>query len=424
MPEWALEYRKTALLPLLLVTAAFGHPSGVDLDNLAKQFPEFQKGLLRYGHHFLHGKNRHHSLLKHTHNVHQRQELDAEADADADEKSAQLPMTLPGRHPSVEKALDGMADDLESLKETKLAAKESRSKLEGQVTDTMHHMNDAMKIKQAMHKQESKVRIDSGKLEVLEKDAGRLEQTHDSLVSSLHRMLGPKIMLARDRYQKKDAIYRKEQAAAHAWSERKEQLKAGAMELINKKKVSYQSLLEAEAEVAAAKKKEELARIQYEHDRTATAEQVQSYRYAETRYKAELQHEQAAETAARAARESVEKLFHVEKEEEQKVDQSILYRKEKLRRKMHEIEEDRSHSSDELTGLQNQYRDWKEQQRERTAEVMKKSQETAVASEAYQARQQQVLDAARAKVVREAEGETDWDAWGNDFTKTTDEDDE
>merc|ERR1719399_2571483 len=117
-----------------------------------------------------------------------------------------------------------MADDLESLKETKLAAKESRSKLEGQVTDTMHHMNDAMKIKQAMHKQESKVRIDSGKLEVLEKDAGRLEQTHDSLVSSLHRMLGPKIMLARDRYQKKDAIYRKEQAAAHAWSERKLQL--------------------------------------------------------------------------------------------------------------------------------------------------------------------------------------------------------
>merc|ERR1719161_1462153 len=116
------------------------------------------------------------------------------------------------------------------------------------------------------------------------------------------------------------------------------------MELINKKKASYQSLLEAEAEVARAQKKQELARIQYEHDRAKTAEEVQSYRYAETRYKAELQHEQAAETAARAARDSVEKLFHVEKEEEQKVDQSILYRKEKLRRKMHEIEEDRDHS--------------------------------------------------------------------------------
>merc|ERR1719401_1250770 len=96
-----------------------------------------------------------------------------------------------------------------------------------------------------------------------------------------------------------------------AWKEKRDQLKASALEQIKKKKESHQSLLQAEDEVAQAKKKEQLARIQYEHDRVRTAEEVQSYRYAETRFKAEVQHEKAAQTSAMAARKSVENLHQV-----------------------------------------------------------------------------------------------------------------
>merc|ERR1719502_872774 len=96
-----------------------------------------------------------------------------------------------------------------------------------------------------------------------------------------------------------------------AWKEKRDQLKSSAMELIKKKKESHESLLQAEEEVAQAKKKEQLARIQYEHDRTTTAEEVQSYRYAETRFKAEMQHEKAAKAAANAAHQSVESLHRV-----------------------------------------------------------------------------------------------------------------
>lgn len=416
----------------MLFAAVSAESPDFELDELENQFPELHRGLLRYGRHFHHNKNRHAALLKHNHHLHHRQQtdLDAEAnldlalDLDADDAVADAPMTLPGRHPSVEKALDGMSDDLQKLKESKFAAKEARGQLEGTVTDTFHHMNDRMAIKRAMNKKEQELRIENGKLETLENDAGRLEHTHDDLMHSLHRMLGPKVMMARERYSKKQAILRREESAAQAWKAKRDEAKISAMELLKQKKASHQALLEAEEEVARAKKKEELARLKYQHDTGKTAEQVQQYRYAETRYNAELQHEKAAQKAAAAARESVEKLYHVAEDEEVKVDQSVLYRKDKLRAKIQKLQAARQKSSNELNGLEQKYRDWKEQQRQRTAEVMKKSQETAAASEVYQATQQKVLDTARAKVVQEAEAAGDWDGWGNDFTKAADEDDD
>lgn len=406
---------------------ATSHPD-FDLDKLAEEYPGLQRGISKYGRHLRHSGPRSPVLLKykhnvgHRHSVHHRHHTSLEERLESD--LADLPMALPGRHPSVEKALDGMAGDLENLKTQKTAAKEARSQLESTVTDTFHHSNDAMGIKRAIAQKQSQLRFQSGKLETLEKDAGRLEQTREGLMSSLRRMLEPKIMFARERFEKKERVLRKEEEAAKQWKAKMDQVKVSAMEHIKQKKSSYQSLLEAEAEVANAKKKEQLARIQYQHDAADTAEHVQSYRYAETRFKAEMQHEEAAKRAAMAAQDSVQNLYNVANVEEQKVDQSILYRKERLRQTIEKVEVAREKSNEDLSDLSTKYKQWKDQQRERTAEVIKKSQETAAASGAYADRQQQVLQTAAAKASKAAEAATDWDGWGNDFTKTTDEDDD
>lgn len=334
-------------------------------------------------------------------------------------------MKLPGRFPAVEKALDGMGGDLENLKQKKLAAKESRGALEGTVTDAVQHSNEAYAIKNAMNKQQQKIRLEDVKLKTLENDAGRLDQVHDSLVASLHNMIGPKLMLSRGRLEKKEMALRKEENAAKSWEDKRANLKTNAMELIKKKKASYQSLLEAEAATAQAKKNEELARMHYEHDRKETAEQVQSYKYAETRYQAEYQREQLAKTAAEAARASASKLYTVEHLEQEKVDTSINVRRERLRRKIDKVQEARAQDKEEYSNLEHKYKEWKEQQRERSAQVLAKSQETEAASEAFQAGQQRVLESAQAKVVRDATGTGDWDAWGgSDFTKVADEEDD
>jgi len=330
------------------------------------------------------------------------------------------PMALPGRHPSVEKALDGMTGDLQNLQDTQQAAKDARGELEGTVSAAFQHTNDAFAMKQAMAKKQAQLRRERGRIEELEFDEGKLDNTRKNLVSSLHRMLDPKIMKARVREEKKMAKLHKEETAAMAWKEKRDQLKSSAMEVISKKKASHQSLLQAEEEVAQAKKKEQLARIQYEHDRTTTAEKVQSYRYAETRFKAEMQHGKAASNAAKEAHGSVEKLHNVYGMEQQKVDQSIGFRKHRIEHQVHELQAAHQKSSEELTDLEQRYKEWQASQRERTAAVIKQSQDTEAASDAYAARQKQVLDTAQHKVAQDAEI-GDWDGWGNDFTKATDE---
>lgn len=404
---------------------------------------DLQRATLQHGHHLRRSGHPGPVFLKYKHDLHHRhvleteESLEAELDADVEglpgaaEGAPQpslmpsLPaMTLPGRHPAVEKALDGMSGDLENLRDQRLAAKVARGQLEGTVTDATQHMNDAAKIKHAIQEKESQVHVQSSKLKKLESDAANLDQTREGLSSSLRRMLEPRMRSARARLEKKERVLRKEENTAKAWKGKKDKLKVTAMSLIKQKKASYQSLLDAEAEAAKAQKKSEMAQIQYRHDAADTAEKVQSYRYAETRFKAEVQHEEVVKAATLAARDSVQKLYSVAHVEQDKVDQSILYRKERLQRKMQEVEMAREKDNSDLNILTQNYRHEQERQRERKAEVVKKRQETATASVVYAARQQEVLDSAQAKAARAAEGAGDWDGWGSDFSKIEDENDE
>jgi hypothetical protein len=265
------------------------------------------------------------------------------------------------------------------------------------------------------------LRIEDKKLKEMKWEAARLDGTHDKLVSSLHRMLDPKVMFARERFEKKELMFEKEEEAAKAWKERRDQLKDSAMALIKQKKTQHESLLAAEEEVKEARRKEQMARAKYESNRQQTAEKVQSYRYAETRFKAEEQHEKAAKETALAARESVAKLHRVFEVEEAKVHQSMSYRKQKLDRKIAEVEAARQANLQKIQELKQQYKNWQDEQRERTAAVVEKREDAAAASEAFAARQQQVLDAASVRVARDAEAADDWDSWGGGFTKATDE---
>lgn len=427
------------LIGLSCVPALASAQADIDLD----EFPKAQPDLQRRGHHLRRSKHPVPALLKYKHDLHHRHEfeskerLEAELDADVQgiseavegaPESSLMPnlpaMTLPGRHPAVEKALDGMSGDLESLRDQKMVAEEARGQLEGTINFAAQHKTDGARIKHAIAEKESQMRAQGMKLEALKADAAKVEETREGLSSSLRRMLEPRLMKATVRFQKKERVFQKEEVAAKAWKVKTDQLKVTAMSLIKQKKASYQSQLDAEAEVAKAKKKQELARIQYEHDASDTAEVVQSYRYAETRFKAEAQHEEAAKAATLAARNSVQKLYNVANVEKEKVDRSIAYREERLRRKMQEVEMAREKSSSDLNNLSQDYKHWQEQQRERTAEVVKKRQETATASVAYAERQQAVLDSAQAKAARAAEGGGDWDGWGSDFSKIEDENDE
>lgn len=311
-----------------------------------------------------------------------------------------------------------MGGDLVALKEKQLAAKESRGQLEGKVSEVTRHMNDAMSIKHAIGQKEAEIRRERSKLAGLERESKHIEETHASLVSSLHRVLEPKLMFARTRLERKERVLEKEAQAVKIWKEKQDQIHAHALELLEDKKVTHQGVLQAEQAVVEAKKGEEIARIKYNEARQRTSQEIQSYRYAETRVKAEMTHEKAAEEATVAAKESVKKLGNVLQVESEKVEESMEVSKNQIRHRMEKLEVAREKSEQEVVGLQQRYRDWQESQRVRAAEVVRKAEDTSMAAEAYADNQKQVLDTASNKVVHDAEAKSDWagETWESGFS--------
>lgn len=417
-----------------LVTVVAGGAISNPLDDL-DAYPEFQRGLRKYrqhNHHLrLRGHHPHKMALTHHFAYGGRNWAPEELSApklnwnpDNDDSQAKPVDTgrplgmLPGRHPSVEKALDGMGGELVNLKEKQQAAKETRGQLEGKVSEVVRHMNDAMSIKHAIGKKEAEIRREMSNLAGLEREAKHIEGTHASLVSSLHRVLEPKIMFAQHRLEKKELILQKEAEAVKVWQEKKDQVHAHALEVLEEKKLAHQGVLEAEKDLAEAKKREEVAEHKYNEARQHTSSEIQSYRYAETRVKAEMTHEKAAEEAALAAKESVKRLGNVLQVESEKVEQSMTVTKNQVRHRMQKMEVGREKTEQELAGLKQQYRDWQENQRLKAAEVVKKAQETSEAAEAYTNRQKEVLDSAQSKAAHESAAKSDWagDSWESGFS--------
>jgi len=233
-------------IALVAVVAA----EGAKYDPLSEldAFPEFRRGLLKYrqhrrGHH-VHVRPRRFHKIALTHHygvVHPQRPSSSWTPADAElapaaVKPATEPMTLPGRHKSVEKALEGMSGDLVALKEKQLAAKDAMGQLEGKVREATHHMNDAVSIKHAIAQKEAEMRKEQMKLRGLERESKHIEQTHTSLVSSLHRVLEPKLLFARERLGKKEMVLDKEQQAATSWQHKRDQLHDNALERLKDKK--------------------------------------------------------------------------------------------------------------------------------------------------------------------------------------------
>lgn len=413
------------------ITALVAIAEGVSHDPLADlgAYPEFQRGLRRYrlhhqrSHHHLRGRRPHKMALTHHYSFSMPgPKLDWNPDSDGSPVHAKPASSamLPGRYKSVEKALGSMGGDLEELKENQLVAKKTRGELEGKVSEVTRHMNDAMSIKHAIGVKEAEIRRERSKLMGLEREAKHVEETHASLVESLHRVLEPKIMNAQHRLERKEMILEKEHQAVKGWKEKQDQIHAHALQLLEDKKVAKQGFEQAEHEIAEAKKRAEVMESKYKEARQLTGQEIQSYRYAETRVKAEFTHEKAAEEAAEAARESVKKLGNVLQVESQKVEESMDAQKSSIHQRMEKITAAQEGTAQQVINLKQRYHEWQESQRVRAADVVTKAEETATAAEAFADRQKQVLDTAEHKVVKDAQAKSDW-ADESDFSNANDQ---
>jgi len=319
---------------------------------------------------------------------------------------------LPGRHPSVERVLSSMDNEMQELDARKKAAGDARERLQDMMSDAALHVNDPLDKMNDIAKEQVTINATQQKLQSLEDNEHRLEGTHDRLIAILHSNMDPKIRRAEEHLEKEQGMERKIQEEVEIWHKKDESYKASALQLLEDRKVAQEGLVQAEEAMAAVQRQVEMAQKGLQMTTRQAEEEVEKYRYVKSKYIAAASKEKLGEEQIDQAEHSVQKLRSIFDIEQHRIDQALAVGKDKLHGKIRKLESASEKDGQELQALRQEYADWQHTQRGRAQQVTQAQAMTDQLADAFEKQQDQVLDAANDKVAEQAMDNSDW-AWGD-----------
>jgi len=388
-----------------------------ELDDLEREFDSlaYVHPRTHHHHHHRHRYSRHHP--RH----HKKAFLFARGPATTESVAPPADGLLLGRHPSVQRKLGTMADNIRDLAGRQEAAKIARGDLEANVNKAVLHMNEAVGIKRELARTKLQIRNEEIKLKRLEDDRLRLDRTHGHLVSSLHHIMEPKIEFAETMLkQRQHALHTLETKAAE-WKDKESKFHDTSLAMLEERKATKIRLEAATDAVTKARNEQKLAEKQLEVVKHNVAMNIDKYRYSQTRARASHSQEEHGEKAEKESEISVKRLNSILNMEQRRVDESMAIGKDRVQGKIRELEGVEAKSKVKASKLSEDYGAWQRRQRAWASRVAATKQITHEASADYADRQQAVLDAAQSKVAYDAESDSDW-AWDEWPGKKQDDD--
>lgn len=313
------------------------------------------------------------------------------------------------RHPATERELNSMDNELQELRARKQAARNARGRLEGMVSDTAMHMNDALSIKHEMESEQARISAEQNKVQMLKESEGRLMRTHDKLSTNLRSIMDRKIKSAETRLAKKQAIAQRKQKEAESWNEKGDSYKSSALQLLEDRKVAKEGLQESEGALERAQREEEKAESTLKIVTRRAEEEIETYRYVEGKAKAAASRAHESDEVVHQAEGSVQKLKGILDVEQKRIDHAMEIGKEKLRGKIHDLETGTQQESKHLEKLRQEYTEWQKMQRDRVDTVAQAQATTKQLSDAFHNEQDQILDEATSKAAKQAVDNSAWD---------------
>mmetsp|Transcript_105165 Transcript_105165/g.165970 ORF Transcript_105165/g.165970 Transcript_105165/m.165970 type:complete len:436 (+) Transcript_105165:81-1388(+) len=317
---------------------------------------------------------------------------------------------LPRRHPKLLNKLGVMDEELHELKARQQAAASARGSMEGEVKESLRHMNKAVKMRRELARAEIEIREEDLKLKRLEDDRLRLDRTHSHLVASLHHIMEPKINFAETRFTERMRRSKELEAEEQAWKAKEETFHKAAIAMLEERRNVGSKLEAAKEAVEKARHEQEMAEREMDAVKHGVSFNVEGYKYARTKERAAKSSAETSDEEMEKNKASVERLSNILSLEQRRVDDSMAHGKDRVQGKIRELEHKKERSTARLAHLEEEYHEWQQQQKilgERLAASMKT---THGAAEEYAKQQKDVLDIAQAKVVADAESDSDW-AW-------------
>jgi len=319
---------------------------------------------------------------------------------------------LKGRHPTVAKHLKGMDGEMQTLQSRHHIAVEARHILEGEVKQAAKHENELAAIKSDLAHTAVHMRVEERKLKRLEEDRLHLDRSHSSLVSSLRHVMGPKIAFAEARLQKRKQKLHRVQAEAAKWSSEETEFHAASLASIKRRDVSKE-------EVQAAAHAEEKAHsdwIAAEKELHAAKEDtnlnIERYRYSHEEALASASKKTQNEQETKEAESALQRLNHILRMEEDRVDESMALGIDRVRGKMQKVRKDEELSHKKFDALKAEYAQWQLSNKKWSDQLASTHDRAERADEYYSDTQKSILNAASNQAIMGAVSNTDW-AWND-----------
>lgn len=315
-----------------------------------------------------------------------------------------------GRRPDVAIKLAHMDGEIRTLKSHQQSAVLARSNLEGQVKEAAKHTNRVAGIRGQLARTQVQIRSQERKLQILERDRERLDLTHLNLRSSLHHIMEPKIKYAEMQLQKKMEKLNKLASNDAQWKDKVDKFHTAALATLEERRKSKQDLELARVAEEKAHQDREVAEKRLVESKQAASFNIGGYKYSLEEERAAMSKEERGKEQAIQEEISVKRLSHIMDIQERRVDESMALGKDRLLHKIQHLEKSKQRSSERLAKLKQTYLEWKDQNRANAAELARAKQNMRAAAQNFADNQGEVLAAAGAKVVSDAEHRSDW-AW-------------
>jgi len=336
----------------------------------------------------------------------------------ADATPADVSKAFPRVHPEVSRALGDMSGKVSDLNGKGNSAKESMKVLTSARTEAAAHLTDGVSLQHKMMRLQATIRSQDLKLQGLQAQERSFRRDHDVQYARLKTMMDPQIATIKDRLHKHMRALSVRQNEVKSWDDAVEKYKKVALETLRERHRLLQMYKKAEEALEKAKTDVEVTDKNYQEEKKTASQHVGAYKFAEAKFRATKDSEEAMEESSNREKMSLKKLRIVFKAQRRQVEESLAAAHYELEKRMKKNRQIREEDIQELQATQGEYTAWQQEQRARAKNAADKKQKYETASKAYSEERGQIYSAAEHKAGSQATDNSDWSwddwAWGGD----------
>jgi len=320
-------------------------------------------------------------------------------------------------HPTVERELGNMGQQLQDLENQKAAVANISEAFEASTAESTEHMSEATALQHVIRMKKEQMMGKDRAVKKLAAEEIHLKNNSVALDKKLHVIMNRKVAAAAGRLQHQQMIEINETQVLNNLTTAFTTLNASAEAALAEKEAAVSAMKDADAALQEAQQAQIAAATAFVAARNQSDEQVNELQTVSIEFKAQQEKVNRTHDFVVKSEHAVVKMQSILGHEEQRVKMALADGQKKLMNRINQTELAKFQLQSELLAAQANYSAWQAAEKMRAEETSMKKKDYEQSLQAYAEKRAQILDTANAKAVERATNRSnysagdDW-AWG------------